>query len=167
MHSEPDARRCAIHLLANPGDIHYWLGCALERLDETTAASSRWTLAAAREGDFQEMSVRAFSEMTFYSALASEKLGQHAKARRLLRGLLAHARRLQKARATIDYFATSLPTLLLFDDDPQFRQETAALFLQAQAHMGLGNRVRGNALLAEVLRRDPNHEMAADLAQTI
>jgi len=30
--------------------------------------------------------------------------------------------------------------MLLFDDDLQFRQETTALFLQAQAQLGLGTK---------------------------
>ena len=84
------------------------------------------------------MSVRAFSEMTCYSALAWKKLGQPAKAKKLLRELLAYARQLQKSLAKINYFATSLPTMLLFNDDLQFRQVTTALFLQAQAQLGLG-----------------------------
>jgi hypothetical protein len=33
------------------------------------------------KGDFQQMSVRAFSEMTSYSALAWEKLGQRTEAK--------------------------------------------------------------------------------------
>src|SRR5206468_8793899 len=110
-----------------------------------------------------EMSVRAFSEMTYYSAVSREKLGQRAKARQLFRDLLTYARKLQKTPATIDYFATSLPTMLLFDDDLRFRQETTALFLQAQAHLGLSNRTRAKALLRAVLKRDPNHALAADL----
>jgi len=42
------------------------------------------------------MSVRSFSEMTYYSALSREKLGQRAKARGLFRDLLAYAVKLQK-----------------------------------------------------------------------
>jgi hypothetical protein len=38
----------------------------------------------------------------------------------------------------VDYFATSLPTMLLFEDDLQRRQEVTAKFLQAQALHGLG-----------------------------
>jgi hypothetical protein len=53
--------------------------------------------------------------------------------------------------------------MLLFDDDSQFRQETAALFLQAQARLGLGKRLAAKNLLRTVLRRDPNHALAADL----
>ena len=109
------------------------------------------------------MCVRAFSEMTFYSALAWEKLGQRAKTRKLFRDLLAYAKRLQKSEAKIDYFATSLPTMLLFDDDLQLRQETTALFMQAQAQLGLGKTAAAKSLLKIVLSRDPNHARAADL----
>ena len=153
----------AKHLLANQSDIHYWLGMALAALGDKARAREHWLAAATFTGDFQEMSVRAFSEMTYYSALAWERLGQKARAQKLLRQLLAYAEKLQKAEARIEYFATSLPTMLLFEDDLQFRQETAALFLQAQAHLGLGNRTRARALLRVVLKRDPSHALAADL----
>ena len=153
----------AKHLLANQSDIHYWLGLALSEIGDTTAAKQHWLAAANFKGDFQEMSVRAFSEMTYYSALSWQKLGQKAKANRLLQGLLTHARQLQKAKAKTDYFATSLPTMLLFDDDIQYRQETTALFLQAQAQLGLGHNAPGRKLLLIVLKRDPNHALAADL----
>ena len=156
----------AKHLLANQSDIHYWLGMALAALGDKAQARQHWLAAATFTGDFQEMSVRAFSEMTYYSALAWERLGQKARAQKLLRQLLAYAEKLQKAAARIEYFATSLPTMLLFEDDLQFRQETAALFLQAQAHLGLGNRTRARALLRAVLNRDPSHALAADLLAT-
>jgi tetratricopeptide (TPR) repeat protein len=153
----------AKHLLANQSDIHYWLGCALEALGDVREARRHWHAAATFKGDFQEMSVRAFSEMTYYSALAWERLGKPTRARALLRELLAYARRLQKAEAKIDYFATSLPTMLLFEDDLAFRQRTTALFLEAQAHLGLGQGAQARALLRVVLRRDPNHALASDL----
>lgn len=153
----------AKHILANQSDIHYWLGCAYSAVDDKNAARKHWLVAATFKGDFQQMSVRAFSEMTFYSALSLERLGRRAEAMKLLRDLLAYATKLQKAPATVDYFATSLPTMLLFDDDLQFRQETAALFLQAQAHLGLGQKPKARVLLESVLRRDPNHALAADL----
>jgi tetratricopeptide (TPR) repeat protein len=153
----------AKHLLANQSDIHFWLGCAFAQLGERAKAREHWFVAANFQGDFQEMSVRAFSELTYYSALAWEKLGQRAKAKKLFRDLLAYAQQLQITNAKIDYFATSLPTMLLFDDDLQFRQETTALFLQAQAHLGLGKKSSAKILLQKVLRRDPNHALAADL----
>jgi len=153
----------AKHLLANQSDIHFWLGCALDAGGDRTPARRHWTIAATFRGDFQEMSVRAFSEMTYYSALALERLGRRAAAKKLLRGLLGHARRLACTPATIDYFATSLPTMLLFDDDLTHRQKITALFLEAQARLGLREQAAARRLLRRVLRLDPSHALAADL----
>jgi tetratricopeptide (TPR) repeat protein len=153
----------AKHLLANQSDIHYWAGSACNLLGEKRKARSHWRAAATSQGDFQEMSARAFSEMTYYSALSWKQLGYPAKANALLKELLAHARKLEKTAAKIDYFATSLPAMLLFEDDLQFRQATTAMFLQAQAHLGLGHRAEATKLLTLVLERDPNHSLASDL----
>ena len=154
----------AKHLLANQSDIHYWLGVALEKLGDKASARHHWKLSAEFRGDFQDMSVRAFSEMTYYSALSLEKLGKKAAAQKLLRNLLEYARQLLKTQAKIDYFATSLPTMLLFDDDIQLRQNTTARFLMAQAQLGLGRRAEARQLLAFVLKADPNNALARDLA---
>ena len=109
------------------------------------------------------MSVRPFSAMTYYAALAWQQLGRKAKAKRLLADLLAYAEELEHAEAKIDYFATSLPTMLLFDDDLALRQAIGARFLQAQARLGLGQKARAGRLLQSVLKRDPHHALAADL----
>jgi tetratricopeptide (TPR) repeat protein len=154
----------AKHLLANQSDIHFWLGCALAASGDAAKAKQHWLATANFKGDFQEMSVRAFSEMTYYSALGWKKLGEPAKAKKLFRDLLAYAQQLQKTKAKIDYFATSLPMMLLFDDDLQFRQETTALFVQAQAQLGLGKKSEAKKLLTTVLKRDPSHALALDFA---
>jgi tetratricopeptide (TPR) repeat protein len=154
----------ARHPLANQSDLLYWLGRALAALGDSKRAREHWRAAATFRGDFQEMSVRAFSEMTCYSALAWGELGQKTKSQKLFRDMLAYARKLKASEAGIDYFATSLPTLLLFEDDLHSRQETAALFLEAQARLGLGQIARARTLLRTVLQRDPNHPLAADLA---
>ncbi len=153
----------ARHLLANASDIHYWIGAAAGAAGDTAKAKHHWTLAADFRGDFQNMSVCAYSEMTYYSALSLVALGRKAEAQKLLKGLLGYAKELKKATAKIDYFATSLPTMLLFDADIQFVQETTALFLEAQAELGLGRKAQAKKLLAAVLKRDPNHALAADL----
>jgi hypothetical protein len=157
----------AKHLLANQSDIHYWLGLALEAAGQPSEARRHWTLAAEFRGDFQEMSVRAYSELTYYSALSLRKLGRAVAAKKLLDELLAYARTLAKSEARIDYFATSLPTMLFFDDDLQARQSTTALFLEAQARLGQGKKEPAAALLKTVLKRDPAHALAADLLATV
>ncbi|MEN9361908.1 MAG: hypothetical protein RL095_3443, partial [Verrucomicrobiota bacterium] len=155
----------ARHLLANASDIHYWLGCSCAAQGDAETAKNHWLAAASSRGDFQEMAVRSFSEMSLFSALSMRKLGRAVEAESLLSELLAYAEALERSPAKIDYFATSLPTLLLFDEDLQERQTTTARFLGAQAFLGLGRAAEAEALLREVLARDPNHALARDLAQ--
>ncbi|HTL66690.1 MAG TPA: DUF5107 domain-containing protein [Lacunisphaera sp.] len=160
----PDNLGEARHLLASTGDIHYWLGEAHAAAGQRPQAVRSWQAAARGRGDFQEMSVRTYSEQTCFGAMALARLGRHEAATRLLRALASDARKLEHAPARIDFFATSLPTMLLFADDLERRQKTTALFLQAQAAFGLGRRHQARSLLSRVLRRDPGHAGAADLS---
>jgi tetratricopeptide (TPR) repeat protein len=157
----------ARHLLANQSDIHYWLGTALDAAGNRAEAERHWTAAAEFKGDFQNMSVRVFSEMTYYSALSMRSLGKKKQADKLLRQIRDFGRKLCDTadEAKIEYFATSLPTMLLFDDDLPLRQETTGLLLRAQARLGLGSKAKARQLLEKVLKRDPSHALAADLAR--
>ena len=74
---------------------------------------------------------------------------------------------LERQTPRIDYFATSLPAMLLFEEDLLQRQQIAAKFLRAQALLGLGRFSEGGALLNEVRRLDANHSGAADLLAAI
>jgi tetratricopeptide (TPR) repeat protein len=156
----------AWHLLQNQSDAWFWQGEAAAAAGDLTAATAAWQRAATFRGDFQDMSVRAYSEMSVWSALSLMRLGRAAEGRKLLAGLERHARGLLASTASIDYFATSLPTMLLFDDDIQERQTTTARFLQAQAALASGRVALGRRLLRQVLRRDPAHALAGDLAAT-
>ena len=151
----------ARHPLANPGDVYYWLGCACAAANDPAAAREAWEVAGEMKGDFQEKHVISYSEKTYYAALAGMKLGRRRQAKALLRTLLAHARRLPREPAKIDYFATSLPTMILFDDDLQARRVTTARFLEALALQGLGRTAEARRLFRGVLRRDPSHPGAA------
>jgi hypothetical protein len=104
--------------------------------------------------------------MTYYSALALAKLGRRTEAQKLLRSLLGYARELGRTPAVIDYFATSLPTMLLFDEDMTARQKTTAQLIEAQAKLGLGQTAAARRLLRVILDTDPNHALAADLLAT-
>ena len=153
----------APHLLANQSDIFFWLGVACEAAAEFTAARKWWERAAKHKGDFQGMSAKSFSEVTYYSGLALKRLGRATEAHQLLHDLLQYGDDLAKWTAKIDYFATSLPAMLLFEDDLEKRNLVTAMFLQAQACLGLGETARARALLTQVLILDPNHALAADL----
>lgn len=155
----------AKHLLANQSDVCFWLGEARAAAGDRPGARKAWEQAAGSKGDFQEMSVRAFSEMTYYSALALARLGRKSAAKRMFGALLTHARRLERSQATIDYFATSLPTMLLFEDDLQARRVQTAAFLKAQALCGPGRTREAETLLRGILKKDPAHALARDLSE--
>ena len=153
----------AKHLLANQSEIYFWLGEACAADGDRVLAHQHWIAAATFKGDFQEMSVRRFSESTYYSALSWGRLGEKSRGEQLFRDLLTYAEELALTPARIDYFSTSLPTMLLFEDNLQARQLQIARFLKAQALLGLGEQVAAKELLMEILRCDPNHALAAEL----
>ena len=153
----------AKHLLMNLSMIDYWLGVAHAiNLDETTA-KLHWERAARHRGDFQQMQVHSISDITYWSAQALVSLGRHEEARKIFKGIYDYSVDLEHQVPKIDYFATSLPTMLLFEEDLFRRQEISAKFLRAQALLGLEQTEQGLILLNEVRRLDENHAGAADL----
>ena len=153
----------ARHLLANQSDVFFWIARAHEALDHNDE-SRAWFLRATRyKGDFQQMSVRDVSDMTYWSALALEQLGHTSEARQTFRRILTYSHQLAVTPPKIDYFATSLPAMLLFDDDLGLRNRIDSGFLRAQALFGLGDRDDAEQLLHDILALDANHSGAQDL----
>ncbi len=151
------------HLLANQSDVWFWLGASCAAGSHPQEASECWQRAAQQRGDFQEMTVRAVSDMTFWSALAGRCLGNNQQAAEMFNGLLDYSQQLEQQDPKIDYFATSLPAMLLFEDDLKKRNQIEALFLRGQALFGQGNQQQAERLLKEVLQLDSNHPGALDL----
>jgi tetratricopeptide (TPR) repeat protein len=159
----PQSLNEARHLLANSSNIEFWLGEAWTAAGEPGRAAQHWQRAERQRGDFQQMQVRTFSEMTYWSAVALRHLRRNDEADALFAAILAYAEALEKKTPTIDYFATSLPAMLLFDEDLGKRQHITAMFLRAQALLGLGRHAEAQAGLDEVLRLDRSHAAARDL----
>ena len=153
----------AKHLLANQNDVYYWLGEAYEAQGEHEEAASWWQRATRQRGDFQQMSVKRISDMTYWTAMAHVRLGAAEQAGNLFHQILEYSRELERTEPKIDYFATSLPTMLLFEEDLPRRNQVDAAFLRAQALCGLESKDQATAALIKVLRLDSNHTGAADL----
>ena len=109
----------ARHPLANNAVIHLALGDSLAAMDDSVGAQQQWRIAAESDGDFTGMRTRAHSAQTYYSVLALRRLAEHDAADRLTAEFGAYIEGLAAEPAAIDYFATSLPTMLLFTDNPQ------------------------------------------------
>ncbi len=149
----------------NMSVVDYWFGVAYSDTGNSQSANYHLERAARMRTDFQQMQIREISETTFWSAMALARLGRQNESEALARQIQQYAGELEKQEPKIDYFATSLPAMLLFDEDLHERQTITVLFLQAQAVLALGEdkKTLGLDLLRQVLQRDRNHIGAIDL----
>jgi tetratricopeptide (TPR) repeat protein len=163
----PESIGEAKHLLANQSEIYYWLGVALERSANVEAAQQWWVRAARQKKDFQQMSVQSISAMTYWSALSQCRLGETENAEKLFQDIYRFSMEIEATDPKIDYFATSLPAMLLFEDNLKLRQEIEAHFLRAQALAGLNRPEEAKLELDKVLQEDANHAGAIDLLEDL
>jgi tetratricopeptide (TPR) repeat protein len=136
------------HLLTSETDLDYYTGLACSMMGRSDAREF-WRRAASSPSNTDRSA--------YLKALALRSLGDDAAAVATLHALRKHAGGRLNATATIDYFATSLPNFLLFDDDLQKRNRIECLFLRALAHLGLGRQAEAESDLQQLLTLDPNH----------
>ena len=133
----PDNLGEKYHPLQAVAHINYWKGKACQAMGYQTKAKQFFTESANEEGDFIDMEVNAYSELSYFKALSLKELGKDDEARQLLNELKNYAEAKLKETARIDYFATSLPLLLVFEDDLQKRHNSEAQYLLELAEKGL------------------------------
>jgi tetratricopeptide (TPR) repeat protein len=157
----------AKHLLANWSDVWFWIGVSFADEGRHAEATRAWKQATRVRGDFQQMSVRSVSDMTFWTGMAYARLGQSTCAQEIFQQMHDYGVALEPQVAKIDYFATSLPAMLLFESDLEKEKRIEARFLRGQALVGLDREKEAKDLLWEVLRMDRNHAGATDLMEQL
>jgi tetratricopeptide (TPR) repeat protein len=143
------------HLLTLERDLDYLAGLATEQLGVTELAGRYWNAAAA------PLSAPGFH--SYFQALALQALGKREAAREVLSSLSDFARTQLQIKPKIDYFATSLPNLLLFDDDLDKRNRIDSILLGALAKHGLGEVESAVRNLQQLNAEDPNHLLVAEM----
>jgi hypothetical protein len=143
------------HLLTLERDLDYFSGLAAEELGDTLLAARYWTAAAAP--------LDALSIHSYFQAKALVALGEEQAAHEVLVSLEDFAATRMRTEPKIDYFATSLPNLLLFDDDLKKRNRVESMLLSALASDGLGSRERAINDLEAAIEQDRNHQFAAEI----
>ncbi|WP_084103359.1 DUF5107 domain-containing protein [Demequina sp. NBRC 110056] len=108
----------ARHPLANTAELHWELGRAMVAVGDHDGARQAWDVAAQTTRDFAGMSERSFGSQVASTVRALRDLGREDEAREVLARTRSAVAEHARVPAEIDYFATSLPTMLLFDDDP-------------------------------------------------
>jgi tetratricopeptide (TPR) repeat protein len=137
-------------------DIHYWLGLAAEAGGDRERAQHHFDRAAKGAGE--PASAVYYNdqppEMIFYQGLARQKLGREAEARGIFEKLIEYGRAHLDDAVTLDYFAVSLPTFLVFEEDLSLRNRIHCHYMLALGCLGLGDPARADEHFAAVLQLD-------------
>jgi len=157
----------AYHLLQAKADVNYWIGKAMQAMGRTEEAVKHFGLSVEEHGDFSDSAFTAYSPLSYFRGLSARELGREDVALALFRHLRDFAKDKLKEPTKVDYFATSLPDLLVFDEDLQSRRDAENHLILALAHHGLGNRDAARSALAKTYEFTQSDLRAADLAREL
>lgn len=147
-------------------DVHYYLGQALEALGQRAEAEKYYRLAT--EGSSEPTAAMYYNdappEKIFYQGLAWAALGRKDNADAIFRKLIGYGEKHAKDDVRIEYFAVSLPDLLIFEDDLGERNRLHCVFLQGLGYLGLGEIAPATAAFREVLEKDMHFAARAHLS---
>jgi len=141
-------------LLTEERHLDYFSGLALASLGIEDDAHTCWDRAAAAS--------TTFNFQTYFRGLALAALGREGDAGTLFQELRTYAEGRMESPVETDYFATSLPNFLLFDDGVEKRNRAECLFLHGLANRGLGRMEEACEDYKQALLLDRNHVWAQE-----
>ncbi len=138
---------------------YFWLGVAYEQLGEHVKARKCWETAS--KGLDVPSAAMFYNDQQpdtiFYQGLALKKLGKPEEAEALFSKLVEYGENHENDEIRIDYFAVSLPDLLIWDDDLGYRNQLTCRYLRGLGEWGKGNIPEAIRLLKEVSDKNPSH----------
>lgn len=147
---------------AQENDIFYWLGCAFEGLQQQETATEYFRKATV--GLDQPAAAMFYNDQQpdqiFYQGLAWKKLGAHDKATGIFNKLVVYGNQHLTDQVKIDYFAVSLPDLLIFEADLNHRNQAHCFFIKGLGYLGLAETAEAKTALSKVLELDATHQGA-------
>jgi tetratricopeptide (TPR) repeat protein len=145
------------HLLTTENELQLLLGHCLAAVGHRDEAREWYRRAALPQGDPDA----AGGDGSYWQALALRELGEDDAADARLGALLRAARAQARRTVRIPYLATSLPTMLLFHDDPTRRAREQAGYLEGLALLGQGRHRAARTRFSRLLAVRPDHLEAA------
>ncbi|QDW21407.1 DUF5107 domain-containing protein [Flavobacterium sp. KBS0721] len=144
---------------AQENDIHYWLGVAFEKKNNPEEAKNWWNKATQ---GLEEPTAAIFyndqqPDKIFYQGLAFLKLNQQSEADKRFEKLVAYAKKHLNDYVTIDYFAVSLPDLMIWEDDLDKRNKIHCLYMQGLGLLGLDKKAEAEQVFESVLSEEKSH----------
>lgn len=144
-------------------DIHYLQGFAYQALGLIEKANEKFM--AATIGLSEPVQAIFYNDQQpdkiFYQGLAWLKLGNTSEANKIFEKLIAFGELHMQDHIEIDYFAVSLPDLLVFDQDLDVKNAIHCNYLIGLGLLGLGKNEEAATHFETVLQTDINHQGAA------
>lgn len=145
-------------------DIHYLQGCAYEGLGMKEEAKRKFEQATI--GISEPVQAIFYNDpqpdKIFYQGLAWLKLGDKARAGQIFSRFVGFGNEHMNDEIKIDYFAVSLPDLLVFDQNLNLKNQIHCKYLVGLGHLGLGDFEAAKKFLNEVLSQNVNHQGAQE-----
>jgi len=140
-------------------DIFYWMGVAYAESGDWKQAEHYWEKAT--KGAEEPTAAMFYNdqppEKIFYQGLAWLKLQKPKKATEIFDKLISYGKEHMDDAITIDYFAVSLPDLLIFDDDLKLRNKIHCSFMIGLGELGKGNTAKAQKEFENILQSDAMH----------
>ncbi|MDB4918568.1 DUF5107 domain-containing protein [Mucilaginibacter sp.] len=144
---------------AQENDIFYWLGIACEGLSEKETA--RQYFEDATRGLAEPSAAMFYNDQQpdklFYQGLAWAKLNQKEKAAMIFQKLIDYGNTHLDEQVKIDYFAVSLPDMLIFEADLTVRNHIHCLYMMGLGYLGLEDLGKARSEFEQVLKQDAMH----------
>ena len=141
-------------------DFYYLMGCCYAGLNENEKAIEIWKMAA--QGSSEPSTAIFYNDQKpdkiFYQGLALQKLHRNNEARSLFHKLLNYGEKHLFDNVRTDYFAVSLPDLLIWEDDLTKRNVIHCNYMMALGFWGLEKHEKALTLLHKVSQMDINHQ---------
>lgn len=147
---------------AQENDFHYLLGVCHDALGDKEKAMK--CFLKATEGPTEPAAAIYYNDAKpdkiFYAGMAYRALGEENKARSYFNRLVNYGRQHYHDDVRMDYFAVSLPDLLIWDGDLNQDNLRHCLYMLALGEYGLGNISRSEKYLRQLKEMDRNHQGA-------
>jgi tetratricopeptide (TPR) repeat protein len=146
-------------------EVEYWKAVCYE-LNLEKSKSVEWLSKAANGNAEPNLAIYyndADPSNSFYQGLALRKLGDEKKAREIFNSLIEFGNSHLEDQVSIDYFAVSLPDMLIFDSDLNQTNRIHCNYMMGLGYLGLGSEYEDQANLCfnKVLQMDINHQGAS------
>ena len=145
---------------AQENDFYYFLGVAYDALGQQEKARDCWEQAT--KGPQEPAAAMYYNDAKpdkiFYQGMALRKLGREDEANGRFYRLINYGKQHIFEHQTMDYFAVSLPDLLIWDDSLDTKNRIHCLYMLALGYYGMGDREKALKYLAKVEALDCNHQ---------